>query len=94
VTRTSTPDAAPEYRGRLGDDPGLSPEAVLRAATINAAYELHQDDVTGSLEVGKLADLVVLDRNPLKVPAEEIAKTRVIETLVGGIVVYEAAHPN
>ena len=32
-------------------------EAVLRAATVNAAYELHQDDVTGSLEVGKLANM-------------------------------------
>ena len=42
-----SPEAPPEYRGRLGDDPGLSRETVLRAATINAAYELHQDDVTG-----------------------------------------------
>jgi predicted amidohydrolase YtcJ len=93
VTRTSTPDAPPEYRGRLGDDPGLSREAVLRAATINAAYELHQDDVTGSLEVGKFADFIVLDRNPLTVPAEEIAKTRVLETVVGGTVVYDASRP-
>ena len=89
VTRTNAPDAPAEYRGRLGDDPGLSREAVLRAATINAAYELHQDTVTGSLEVGKFADLIVLDRNPLKVPAEEIAKTRVLETVVGGKVVYQ-----
>jgi predicted amidohydrolase YtcJ len=94
VTRTSTPDAPPEYRGRLGDDPGLSREAVLRAATINAAYELHQDDVTGSLEVGKFADLIVLDQNPLTVPAEEIAKTQVLTTVVGGIVVYDAAGPH
>lgn len=90
VTRTSTPDAPAEYRGRLGSDPGLSPEAVLRAATIDAAYELHQDDVTGSLEVGKLADLVVLNRNPLTVPAEGIAAIRVLETVVGGAVVYRA----
>jgi predicted amidohydrolase YtcJ len=88
VTRTNAPEAAAEYRGRLGDDPGLSRETVLRAATINAAYELHQDDLTGSLEAGKLADLIVLDRNPLTVPAEEIAKTRVLETIVGGAVVY------
>jgi predicted amidohydrolase YtcJ len=93
VTRTSTPDAPPEYRGRLGDDPGLSREAVLRAATINAAYELHQDDLTGSLEVGKFADLIVLDRNPLTVPAEEIANTRVLETVVGGTVIYDASRP-
>src|SRR5271167_1308788 len=89
VTRTNAPDAPAEYRGKLGDDPGLSREAVLRAATINAAYELHQEDATGLLEVGKLADLVVLDRNPLTVPAEEIAKTKVLETVVGGVVVYK-----
>jgi predicted amidohydrolase YtcJ len=88
VARTNTPDAPAEFRGRLGDDPGLSPEAVLRAATIDAAYELHQDDVAGSLEVGKFADLIMLDRNPLSVPAEEIAGTRVLETVVGGEVVY------
>ena len=90
VTRTNAPDAPPEYRGRLGDDPGLSREAVLRAATINAAYELHQDQATGSLEVGKFADLIVLDRNPLTIPAEDIAKTQVVETLVGGKVVHGA----
>ncbi len=91
VTRTNTPDAPVEYRGRLGDDPGLSREAVLRAATIDAAYELHQDEATGSLAVGKFADLIVLDRNPLKVPAEEIAKTQVLETVVGGRVVYQGS---
>jgi predicted amidohydrolase YtcJ len=90
VTRTNAPEAPAEFRGRLGDDPGLSRETVLRAATINAAYELHQDDSTGSLEAGKLADLIVLDRNPLAVPAEEIPKTKVIETVVGGAVVYTA----
>jgi predicted amidohydrolase YtcJ len=90
VTRTNAPNAPSKYRGRLGDDPGLARELVLRAATINAAYELHEDDVTGSLEVGKLADLIVVDRNPLRVPAEAIAKTRVLETLVGGTVVYAA----
>ncbi len=88
VARTNVPDSPPEFRGRLGDDPGLSAEAVLRAATINAAYELHQDDVTGSVQAGKFADLIVLDRNPLTIPAEEIAGTRVLETVVGGEVVY------
>ena len=90
VTRTNSPDAPSEYRGRLGDEPGLSREAVLRAATIDAAYELHEDDATGSIESGKFADLIVLDRNPLTVAAEDIAKTQVLETVVGGNVVYEA----
>jgi predicted amidohydrolase YtcJ len=91
VTRTNSPDAPPQYRGRLGDDPGLSREAVLRAATIDAAYELHQDETTGSLEVGKFADLIVLDRNPLQIPAEDIANIQVLETVVGGNVVYNAS---
>jgi predicted amidohydrolase YtcJ len=90
VTRTNAPDAPTEFRGRLGDDPGLSADAVLRAATISAAYELHDEAMDGSLEVGKLADLIVLDRNPLKIPPEEIAKTQVLETVVGGKVVYQA----
>jgi len=89
VTRTNTPNAPPEFQGKLGDDPGLSREAALRAATIDAAYELHEDDMTGSLEVGKFADLIVLDRDPLTIPAEDIANVRVLETVVGGQTVYQ-----
>ena len=91
MTRTNAPNASVEYHGRLGEDPGLSRETVLRAATINAAYELHEDEATGSIEVGKFADLIVLDRNPLQVPAEDIANTQVLETVVGGNVVYQAS---
>jgi hypothetical protein len=90
VTRTNAPSAPPEFHGKLGEDPGLSREAVLRAATIDAAYELHEDDVTGSLRVGKFADLIVLDRNPLKIPAEDIVNVHVLETVVGGRTVYES----
>jgi hypothetical protein len=63
---------------------------VLRAITENSSYELHQDRETGSLEVGKLADLIVLDRNVMQIPAEDIANVRVLETVVGGRVVYRA----
>ena len=91
VTRTNSSSAPPEYRGRLGEDPGLSREAVLRAATIDAAYELHEDNTTGSIEVGKFADLIMLDRNPLLVPPEEIAKVQVLETVVAGKTVYASA---
>jgi predicted amidohydrolase YtcJ len=90
VTRTNAPDAAPEFHGRLGEDPGLSRDAVLRAATIDGAYELHQDAVTGSLKLGKFADLIVLDRDPLNIPAEDIANVQVLETIVGGRTVYQA----
>ncbi|HEY1422834.1 MAG TPA: amidohydrolase [Candidatus Acidoferrum sp.] len=91
VTRTNAPNAPQEFHGRLGEDPGLSREAVLKAATINAAYELHEDEATGSLQVGKFADFIVLDRNPLKISAEDIANVHVMETVVGGRTVYEAA---
>ena len=90
VTRTNAPDAAPHYAGRLGDDPGLSRETAVRAITINSSYQLHQEDQTGSLEPGKLADLIVLDRNLFEIPAEEIADIKVLLTVVGGKAVYRS----
>ncbi len=89
VTRTNAPASGPRYAGRLSQDAGLSRAAVLRAITMNSSYELHQDQATGSLEVGKLADLIVLDRNALKIPAGEIAQVKVLQTVVGGRIVYE-----
>ena len=43
---------------------------------------------TGSLEAGKLADLIVLDRNVLKIPAQENANVKVVHTIIGGKIVY------
>lgn len=90
VTRTNAPDAAPHYAGRLGEDPGLSRETAVRAITMNSSYLIHQETETGSLEVGKLADLIVLDRNLFEIPAEEIADIKVLMTVVGGKTVYQA----
>jgi predicted amidohydrolase YtcJ len=90
VTRTNSPSSDRKYAGRLSEDQGLTRAYVLRAITMNSSYELHQELSTGSLEVGKLADLIVLDRNVLKIPAEEIAAVQVLQTVVGGRVVYEA----
>ncbi len=63
---------------------------ALRAVTIDAARQHFQDAETGSLEPGKLADLVVLDRSPLRDPAT-IDRIRVLETIVGGRTVWRAA---
>ena len=89
VTRTNAPQSGAKYAGRLSEDPGLERRAVLRAITMNSSYELHQDSVTGSLEVGKFADLIVLDRNVLEIPADEIADTIVLQTVVGGRIVFQ-----
>jgi predicted amidohydrolase YtcJ len=63
---------------------------VLRAYTAGSAYVNHLDDVTGRLEVGLLADLAVLDRDPFAGPADEIASTRVVATYVEGKSVFRA----
>ena len=76
------------------DTPPLNPEQAitieqaLAAFTINAAFVNHQDDVTGSIEVGKLADLIVLDKNLLTIDPQNISDTKVILTLFGGRPVY------
>ena len=90
VTRTAAPDAGKEYAGRLGAQPGMPRAAVLRAITMNAAYTLRQEALTGSLEVGKLADMIVLDRNFFTIPEEDIANIKVLQTVVGGKIVYQA----
>ncbi|GAA1522805.1 hypothetical protein BJ978_000529 [Agromyces terreus] len=63
----------------------------LTAYTAGSAYVNHLDDVTGTVEVGKHADLVVLDRDPFAGPASAIGETRVLQTWVEGECVYEAS---
>lgn len=91
VTRTNDPSAGKKYAGRLSTDPGLTVSAVVRDITVNSAYELHSEREVGSLEVGKLADFIVLDRNVFKVPPEQLADVKVLLTVVGGKPVYETA---
>src|SRR5690606_9312015 len=64
-------------------------ETALRAYTVNNAWAAGEEDLKGTLEPGKLADLVVLDRDPFAVPPEEIKDIRVLLTVVGGRPVYE-----
>ncbi len=61
---------------------------ALTAYTAGSAYVNHHDDVTGRLEVGHLADLVVLDHDPFTGPPEMIAHTRVVSTYVEGELVH------
>jgi len=61
---------------------------ALAAYTIGSAYVNHLDDETGTIEPGKLADLVVLDRDPFAGPKSEIGSTGVLATFVQGESVY------
>ncbi|MET7518538.1 amidohydrolase family protein [Streptomyces sp. NPDC005480] len=83
------PDAAPGTPVFLPEQ-RIGLDAALTAYTAGSAYVNHLDDVTGSITPGRLADLVVLDRDPFAAPTQEIAATRVLETFVGGERVYTA----
>jgi predicted amidohydrolase YtcJ len=74
----------PQYAGKVNALPGLSVAEAIRAVTLNGAYQMHQEKVTGSIETGKLADLVVLNQNITKVPLDDISETKVLMTMVGG----------
>jgi predicted amidohydrolase YtcJ len=73
----------------LTPDERLTREQALRLYTINNAYLHHEEKEKGSLEVGKLADLVVIDRDYLTCPLSAVPETKVVYTVVGGKVVYE-----
>jgi predicted amidohydrolase YtcJ len=92
VNRTSPPGY--EYGGGNLEPflPGerLDLPTAIAGFTINSAYVNHLDDVTGSIEMGKRADLVVLDRNPFEHPADRLADARVVRTLVDGARVFDA----
>ncbi len=78
-----------ERGGVLEPDERLTREQAIRLYTINNAYLGREEKVKGSLEVGKLADLIIVDRDILQCPVDEVKDTKVLFTIVGGNVVYE-----
>jgi len=68
----------------LGSTQAVSVDDAIRAITIDAAYQIFADNIVGSLEVGKQADLVVLEKNPRTTPAADIRNIKVKETWVDG----------
>lgn len=61
---------------------------MVDSFTINGAYTMNIEDITGSLEVGKLADMVVLDKDIFEIPLNDLAKAKVIMTISEGQIVY------
>ena len=72
----------------IGPDERISPYDGLRAVTAMAAYQLKEEKTKGTLEAGKLADLVILEKNPLKVDPVTIKDIAVVETIKEGKTVY------
>jgi hypothetical protein len=86
VTR-QTLDGQPE--GGWFAEERVDLETALRAYTVNNAWVAGEEAVKGSIEAGKLADLVIIDRDPFAVQPIELKDLKVLVTIVGGKVVYE-----
>ncbi len=74
----------------LGEEEKISVYDALKAVTINAAYQYFEENEKGSIKEGKKADLVILDKNPLKIKESEIKNIKILETIKGGITIYKA----
>jgi len=80
-----------DYNGNLwGPSQRITVEEAIKVGTIHGAYASFEEQIKGSLEVGKLADLVVLDQNPLKVDPMSIIDIPIQRTMVGGKWSYES----
>ena len=73
----------------IGEEQRITPLEALKAITTNAAYQYFEEDIKGSIEPGKLADLVILTDNPLDVDPMTIVDIEVEETIVGGATVFK-----
>ncbi|MDH6577782.1 amidohydrolase [Kitasatospora sp. MAP5-34] len=92
VDAPNAPNASEDHEPRAPFYPeqALTLAQALTAYTAGSAWANHLDDVTGTVEVGKYADLVVLDRDPFAHPADEICRTRVLRTYLEGRAVFTA----
>jgi predicted amidohydrolase YtcJ len=66
----------------------ISTQAAIELFTKKAAYATHEEKLKGTIHEGKIADLVVLDRDPLRVSPKQIRSVKVLATVVGGRIVY------
>jgi len=71
-------------RVTIGSEERIGVYDALKAVIINAAYEYFEEDIKGTIEEGKLVDLVILDKNPLEVDSMDIKDIQVVETIKEG----------
>ena len=73
----------------LGEQHKISVLEVLKAVTINAAYQYFEEDIKGTIEEGKYADFVIIDKNILEVEPSEIKNIKVLETIKEGQTIFK-----
>jgi predicted amidohydrolase YtcJ len=74
----------------IGEDEKISVLDAIKSVTINAAKQYFEDDKKGSLEKGKLADMIIIDKNPLEINPLDLYKIKILETIKSGEVLYKA----
>lgn len=83
-------DAAGDEKTLLGPDQRVTVDQMIQAATINGAYENYAEDVYGTVEEGKSADLILLDQDITKIEPTKIGSVKVLKTMLKGNTIYEA----
>ena len=73
----------------LGKEEKIEVINAIKALTINAAYQYSEENEKGSIKEGKLADLIILDKNPIKVEKEKIKEIKILETIKEGKTIYK-----
>ena len=73
----------------LSKDQSISVMEALKAVTIYAAYQYHEENSKGSIEKGKKANFVILEKNPLEVELSELENIQVVETIVDGVTIFK-----
>ena len=80
-----------EVKGtQMGTQQCITWEEAIRLYTINGAYHTFEENIKGSIEPGKLADMIIIDRDILACPVDDIKDTEVLRTFLGDKTVYEA----
>ena len=72
----------------LGEDLRISVMDAIKAVTINGAYQYFEEDSKGSIEEGKIADFIIIDKNPLEINTSELKNIKILETIKEGKVIF------
>lgn len=73
----------------LGPNEKISLQSAIKAVTINSAYQYFEENYKGSIKEGKLANLIIVDKNPLQTDVNDIKNIKILETICNGLTLYK-----